>query len=342
MRTCPLTELGFRNAETWGKHLWPKAGALPPHPQWASPHLHWEHWGTALCSGLVSLCLEAAPAHGGSLSPDAEQGFEWRGTVCSCPEQGSPTWHTPCSFASSQISFLGRDIWATLCLVPRSQGVVPLHWGTLVTCTWVLVSLLCPGGYFSHGCSPKNSDIIQHRNLFSGWFCASRDQCCWLSCQCRVLLDLHQFRNHQWALGGGEGNNTQRFALPAWAESCSSPKQCQCRCSCCFLPQERISTWTLLKDADGTPGRVKSSWQYFTVFPQPWNVIFSAQCDACLILFPFYIYFTLTTALKLVSVFLFFLVGWLVSCFPLFFFPAGFCSRVLSPKLLNSLSFQYS
>lgn len=47
MRVCPLTELGFRNAETWGKHLWPTAGAILPDPQWASPQLHWEHWGLA-------------------------------------------------------------------------------------------------------------------------------------------------------------------------------------------------------------------------------------------------------------------------------------------------------
>lgn len=190
-------------------------------PLWLS------HTAAVLCT-RVTLCLEAAPCHGGSLQPWYSAGVWVKKHCVLLPWAGLShltRTHTA-ALPSSQISFLGRDIWATLRLVPRSQGVVPLHWGTLVTCTWVLVSLLCPGGYFSHGCSSKNSDIIQQRNLFSGWFYASRDQCCSHSSQCRVLLNLHQFRNHQWALGGEEGNNTQRFPLLAWAESSSSPEQC--------------------------------------------------------------------------------------------------------------------
>lgn len=239
MRVCPLTELGFRNAETWGKHLWPTAGAILPDPQWASPQLHWEHWGLAGPSVAVthSCCAlhSCHPVPWGCTLPWREPAALMQCRSVSEEALCAPALsralpsdtHThTAALPSSQISFLGRDIWATLRLVPRSQGVVPLHWGTLVTCTWVLVSLLCPGGYFSHGCSSKNSDIIRQRNLFSGWFYASRDQCCWHSSQCRVLLNLHQFRNHQWALGGEEGNNTQRFPLLAWAESSSSPEQC--------------------------------------------------------------------------------------------------------------------
>lgn len=146
-------------------------------PQWASPQIPWEHWGPFwdLCDCHTQLLWSwLVPFHALKLhlprwepsSPMAEHEFEWRGTVCSCLASLALRWGLPsdtdtAGLPSSQISFIERDIWATLCLVPRSQGIMPLHWGTLVTCTWVLVSLLCSGGYLFHSCIPKNSDVTQ-------------------------------------------------------------------------------------------------------------------------------------------------------------------------------------
>lgn len=82
--------------------------------------------------------------------------------------------------------------------------------------------------------------------------------------------------------------------------------------------------WTLFKDVDCTTGRVKSSWEYFTVFAQPFNAIFSARCCTCLIysLDFLKIYFILTAAVKLVG----------VSSPPtLFFSPVVFCFKVCKP-----------
>lgn len=135
-------------------------------------------------------------------------------------------------------------------------------------------------------------------------------------------------------LWGGKGKQHKEISPPCLGWEQQLPKAVsQYRSSCCFLPQAPPPE-PHSEDADGTTGRVKSSWQYFTVFAQPSNVIFSAQCWTCLILYPFYIYILLTAALKLVGV-SFWFFGWLVSWFPpsLFFllvFAPEFCHRNLS------------
>lgn len=130
------------------------------------------------------------------------------------------------------------------------------------------------------------------------------------------------------------------FPLPAWAESSSSPEQCP-------YPGAAFShRWDLhLSLTHGCcwhPRRGKELVALFHSISSS-NLIFRAQCCTCLILFPFCIYFILTATLKIVGV-SFWVFGWLVSCFSshLSFFPAGFCCRVLSPRPLNSLTFQHS
>lgn len=47
--------------------------------------------------------------------------------------------------------------------------------------------------------------------------------------------------------------------------------------------------WALFKVVDSPTGRVESSWEYFTVFAQPCNAIFSVQCCTHLISFPWFL-----------------------------------------------------
>ena len=51
--------------------------------------------------------------------------------------------------------------------------------------------------------------------------------------------------------------------------------------------------WTLFKDVDCSTGRIKSSSEYFTVFAEPCNAIFSAQCCTRLIPSPWFFLFIL-------------------------------------------------
>lgn len=97
----------------------------------------------------------------------------------------------------------------------------------------------------------------------------------------------------------------------------------------CFLPCRRMQEsciWTLFKDVDCTTGRVKSSWEYFTVFAQPFNAIFSAQCCTHLI-------YSLDFFLNL---FYFDCYGKACGCLfsphPLFS-PVVFCFKVCKPDL---------
>lgn len=190
MRACPLTELGFRNSDTLGKKKICDLKQVWCHliPQWASPETHWEPWAPLwdLCDchtqllwpQLVPLCaLKWHLPMEGAFLPDGrtEMGRERLCVFlpgCPGPVQGLLSAMGTAGLPSSQISFIERDFWATLCLVPSSQGIMPLHWGTLVTFTRVLVRLLCPGCFvfFFHSCSPKNLGCYTAEKLVPGWF----------------------------------------------------------------------------------------------------------------------------------------------------------------------------